>query len=122
MRNFSEPKWRQVGEELLKHNINDSEVKYYLLTLLKIGSNKVDRRLAIAYAQDIIDTDPLRPSPHTGRGSVYYQIWLNTKDANDAREAVKSYRRYLELAPENDGFRARATSMIKELTNSKESS
>lgn len=113
--NWIDPKMKSLALRLVRRDPNDYDVKFYAVSTLAANPAPADRALAVAYAQDLTQRYPKKPSVYGLLASLHYQAWLRTKDRNEAAHAIAGYRQYLQLAPPDFKFRKQAGEYIMQL-------
>ena len=101
-----------VGRRLLAHNPNDFDVEYGLTDCFGESMSAEEKQAALVYADHLIQKYPNKPSVYTVKGGVYFSYWVDHRDKQDAREAIRWYQQYLRLAPANYEWRKQAESTI----------
>jgi len=101
-----------VGDKLLQRNPQDYDVKYYLARLLLTSPNSKQRQRALTYIREFIAQKPQKASYHSLLGGFYFRQWEKSKSRADAANAIKAYKKYLELAPPDDEWREQAQRLI----------
>lgn len=99
----------------MRRDPSDYDVKFYTVSTLAANPAPADRTLAVAYAQDLTQRYPKKPSAYSLLASVHYQTWLRTKDLKEAAQAITGYQQYLQLAPPDSKFRGRIKGYIAQL-------
>lgn len=101
-----------VGKRLLAHNSNDFDVEYCLTYCFGESMSAEEKQAALAYADHLIQKYPNKPSVSAVKGGVYFSYWIDHRNKQDARDAIKWYQQYLRLAPVNYEWRKEAASTI----------
>lgn len=110
---------KEVGERLLKRNSKDDEVKFYLVSVLDPGLYASEKAQALQLAQELIRSQPKRPSSYSVLANTYLAIWSKSKSPDDAHKAISAYRQFLQVAPKDHPFRKQAAAWIKFLESKK---
>ncbi len=92
---------KEVGKRLLARRSKDNQVKFTLVRLLNPGLYLEDRKLALAYGQDLMAAMPDKPNVYNLMGDIYMRIYVQTKDPSARDKAIAAYEKYLALAPPN---------------------
>lgn len=101
-----DPHLQGLGERLLKRNPKDYQVMRILLRVINPNDSESEKQQALGYAHTLIQVGPNSPMGYGSLGGVYFALWMKGRSAEDYKQAVANYNRYLELAPAADPFRA----------------
>ncbi len=101
-----------IGKRLLEKDLNDFDVEYAYANCFGASLSPEDKTAALAYADQLIKKYPAKPSVYSVKGGVYFSYWIDHRNDQDARDAIKWYQEYLRLAPANYEWRKEAKSTI----------
>ncbi len=101
-----------VGQRLLKKDPNDFDVEYAYANCFGESLSPEQKIAALAYADQLIQKYPAKPSVYAVKGGVYLSYWIDHRNRQDAVKAIKWYQQYLKLAPANYEWRKHAESTI----------
>ena len=103
---------KALGRRLLAHTLNDFDVEYALISCFGEYLSADEKIAAISYADRLIQKYPTKPSVYGAKGGIYFSYWMDHRNKQDARDAIKCYQDYLRLAPANHEWRKEAKSTI----------
>lgn len=101
-----------IGRRLLARNPNDFDVEFALYRCFGETMSAAGKQSALAYADHLINKYPDKPSVYAVKADVYFSYWIDHRNKQDARDAIKWYQQYLRLAPANYEWRKQAESTI----------
>lgn len=94
-----------LGQKLLAYKPGDLPVEYALVEDLMVSASLIDKRNAVAIAQEIVRDHPKSANAHGLLGDAYRDLWYITKDRAIANKTIVERQTYLLLAPLNDPYR-----------------
>lgn len=106
------PELMGVGKRLLAHEPNDFDVEYALASCFSQYMKATEKEAALEYSSHLIDKYPNKPSVYTVKAGVYFSYWIDHRNKQDARDAIRWYQQYLQRAPASDEWRAHAQKII----------
>lgn len=116
-----DPRFRLLGERLLRQAPSDNEVKEHLIGIYVTILFRSDiiklvppglKQTAVTYAQDMIRSEPNNPRYYANLGWIYLASWHRHKNQQDGDQAIANFRGFLRLAPANDEWRKSAENFI----------
>jgi hypothetical protein len=106
------PALADLGRRLLAINQDDDAVEYALAGILLDTFNPPKTVEALGLAQDLINQEANRAEPYALVGEIYYLRWKAHHRPKDAQQASAAYQQYVQLAPDTDGFKKKAASLV----------
>jgi len=100
-----------LGRRLLAVNQDDDPVEYALSGILLDAYTPPKTVEALGLAQGLINQDPTRAEPYALVGEIYYIRWKVHHRESDGEQARDAYLQYVQIAPDSDGFKARAAAL-----------
>ncbi len=95
------PQLRSLGQRLLRRNPSDYSVNYRVSDTLNTRTSATDRKLALSYAQSLVQLRPERASALASLGAAYVKICLYDDNIAAGDKAVAAYRKYFQLQPQS---------------------
>lgn len=110
---------KSLGERLLKRNPDDKRVRQDLVYALCTNRRGVGEALHIAH--EGVQRHPEDAKMHATLASAYDSMfnWSRGRDIAARSKAIAEYKKYLQLAPQNDSFRRYATLLVNALPQEK---
>lgn len=101
-----------LGKRLLSHEPNDFYVEYAVGNCFGEKLTPAAKQEALTYTDHMLQKYPTRPSVYALKGGTYFSYWIDHRNKQDARDAIKWYKIYLKKAPANYEWRTRAQGII----------
>lgn len=111
------PALADLGRRLLDVNPDDEQVEYALAGILMDTYSPPKTIEALGLAEDLIRREAGRAEPYALVGEVYYYRWKAHGQTHDGLQAQNAYLKYVELAPKEDSFSARAAALADAIGN-----
>ena len=108
---YQDPMLIDIAKRLVAHDPSDYVCKYQLVNLLLMRPAVSDKLLGLKYAQEIIKSQPNKSSPYAQIAFAHYELWQITHKESEARSAIATYHKYLQLVP-NTYLRSQFESFI----------
>lgn len=120
MRDPRQPFLYALGKRLVQRDPQDYEVMARHFDTFSVEKDE-DRKVVLSYAERILKAFPREASAHAFYGGAMLFDFEATKSNSTRKEAIKHYKKYLELAHPEDPFRSDAEAWIEYLDSSTKS-
>ena len=104
-----------AGTALISTDNQDNKTKFYQADLLSYAPTVSDKKLALKYALELVDSQREKPVYHALLADTYASLWKATHDPALPAKAVAEYKIYLASLSPNDEWRASTERGIKDM-------